>query len=211
MRKVFDKDINTPEYWDIHQTAITYGLRQEKYTEWAGSGERIVELGCGISPFLSKISSFTECYGVDFSPKTIETVSKKYSHVNYILADCTKKTPFKDKFFDVSVAGEILEHLKDPEAFIKEMARITKKRIIISTPHMEYDDEEHLWEFNETDLIKMFLPYGKVKCETIHSDWFPGRSYIFVMCDLTQTEKKEEVEIVKEEFSETDEEFLEEN
>jgi ubiquinone/menaquinone biosynthesis C-methylase UbiE len=183
MRKISDNDINTPEYWNEHETATNFGLRQEKYAKLAGSGNRIVELGCGLSPFVAKISSFAECYGVDFSPKTIETASRQYPHVKYILSDCTK-TPFENKFFDVSVSGEVIEHLRNPEAFIAEMARITKRRMILSTPNMEYDDAEHLWEFNEEDLIKMFSLYGKSKCETIHSEWFLGRSYIFVVCDL---------------------------
>ncbi len=186
MRKVFDVDINTPEYWDSYQwdsTPLNFGLRQEKYAQLAGSGHRIVELGCGLSPFIAEVPSFVERYGVDFSPKTIEIASKRYPYVKYVLADCMK-TPFENKFFDVSVAGEIIEHLRNPRAFIKEMARITKRRMILSTPHMEYDDKEHLWEFDESDLIRMLSPYGKSKCETIHSEWFPGRSYIFAMCDI---------------------------
>ena len=148
MRKMFEKDINTPEYWDCHQTAVNYGLRQERYAQLVGMGNRIVELGCGLSPFVAEVPGFIERYGVDFSPKTIETASGKYPQVKYVLSDC-RKTPFDNKFFDVSVAGEILEHLRDPEALIKEMARITRRRMIISTPHMEYDDAEHLWEFEE--------------------------------------------------------------
>ena len=183
MRKIFDDDINTSEYWDNHQTAINYGLRQEKYAELAGTGNRIVELGCGLSPFVAQVPGFTERYGVDFSSKTIETASKKYPNVKYILSDC-RKTPFSNKFFDVSIDGEILEHLRNPETLIKEIARITQRRMIISTPHMEYDDKEHLWEFDEEDLIKMFSVYGKSKCETINSQWFLGRSYIFAVCDL---------------------------
>lgn len=183
MRKINSTDINTPEYWNEHETAINLGLRQKKYTKLAGSGNRIVELGCGLSPFIAKIKSFNECYGVDFSPKTIETAAKQYPHVKYIISDCVN-TPFEDKFFDVSVSGEVIEHLKNPENLISEMARITKRRIILSTPHMEYDDAEHLWEFDEKDLIKMFSPYGNSKCERINSKWFPGRSYIFAVCDL---------------------------
>lgn len=177
--------MNTPEYWDSHQTAVNFGLRQEKYTELAGRGNRIVELGCGLSPFIAKISSFKESYGVDFSPKTVETASRQYPTVKYVLSDCYN-TPFENKFFDVSVAGEIIEHLRNPNALIEEMNRITSRRMIISTPHMEYDDAEHLWEFDKEDLINMLSPYGKSECEVINSEWFLGRRYLFATCDLTQ-------------------------
>lgn len=184
MRRIFDEDINTPEYWDTHQSKFIFGLREKKYVKLsAGMGQRIVDLGCGLSHFIALVPNFTERYGVDFSPKTIETAQKKYPHVKYILADC-RRTPLENKSFDVSVAGEVIEHLPEPERLLEEMVRITKKRIIISTPHMEYDDKEHLWEFDEGDLIKMFSRHGKTRCETINADLAPGRSYIFAICDL---------------------------
>lgn len=191
MRKISDVDINTPEYWDSYQwdsTPLNFGLRQIKYTELAGSGNRIVELACGLSPFIAEVPSFKERYGVDFSPKTLEKASERYPQVKYMLADC-RETPFEDKFFDVSVAGEVIEHLRNPEILIKEMARITKRRMIISSAHMEYDEAEHLWEFEEKDFIDMLSHYGKSLSEVINSQWFPGRSYIFATCDLTQDKK----------------------
>lgn len=178
------KNINSPKYWDSHQTAIDFGLRQEKYAELAIGGFNIVELGCGLSPFLSK-APFKVKVGVDFSPKTILEAQKLYPNVEYVVADCTN-VPFPDKEFQVSVAGEVIEHLENPKDLINEMVRITKERIIISTPHLEFKDPEHLWEFDEKDLEKLLSPYGKVTTETIKSDRFPGRSYIFALCELKQ-------------------------
>lgn len=176
------KNINTPVYWDSHQTAVDFGLRQQKYSELAGTGFSIVELGCGLSPFLSQ-ANFKMKAGVDYSSETIFSAMKKYLDVEYYIADCTK-TPFPVKSFDVSVAGEVIEHLEDPQALINEMVRITKHKIIISTPILEFDDPEHLHEFDEKDLKKLLSPYGKVTCETIKSDRFKGRKYIFALCEM---------------------------
>ncbi len=179
--------INTPEYWDEHQTAFDFGLRQEKYRELAGSGDRIVELGCGLSPFLGEInkdkSLFLQAFGLDFSPKTVEEARKLFPLVVYDVGDVID-TPYSNKLFDVSVAGEVIEHLTEPLKLIKEMVRITKKRIIISTPHLEFEDPEHVCEFDEKDLKELLSPYGEVTTETIHSERFPGRSYIFAVCEL---------------------------
>ncbi len=176
------KNVNTPEYWDKNQTALDFGLRQQKYSELAGKGFSIVELGCGLSPFLSK-ANFKVKTGVDFSRKTIFECARIYQDVDFFISDC-RNTPFPNKEFDVSVAGEVIEHLENPEALIKEMVRITKKKIIISTPILEFEDKEHLWEFNEKDLIQMLSPYGKVSCETLKSSRFKGRSYIFALCEM---------------------------
>lgn len=178
------ENINTPQYWDSHQTAMDFGLRQQKYSDLAGEGFNIVELGCGLSPFLHH-AKFQSKYGIDFSQQTVINAGRKYTDVEYIVSDCTK-TPFPNKEFDVSVAGEVIEHLENPEQLIKEMVRITKNRIIISTPILEFEDPEHLWKFKEKDLYDLLSFYGDVTCETIHSERFPGRSYIFALCLLNQ-------------------------
>lgn len=181
--KRFDiPDINTPKYWDEHQTAFDFGLRQQMYSAIAGHGEMIVELGCGLSPFLYH-SNFKERWGVDFSPETILKAKELYPTVNYCVSDATN-TPFRDELFDVSVAGELIEHLENPNDLIIEMARITKRTIIISTPILEFVDPEHLWEFDEDELTALLSPYGKVLCNTVESERFPGRKYIFATCDL---------------------------
>jgi len=177
MQKVNSKNINTKKYWDEHIAKPDFGLRQKKYLELAGKGNKIVELGCGLSPFLSKArNNFKECYGLDFSKKTLKSACAEFPGVNYYIGNAIK-SPFPDKYFDVSVAGELIEHLKNPEKLITEMVRITKKRIILSTAQMEYSDPEHLWEFSEDDF-----PFWKT--QRVKSRRFPGRSYLFVTIDL---------------------------
>lgn len=172
MKRLLETDINSPRYWDSHQTATDFGLRQEKYKELAGTGERIIELGCGLSPFLSK-ADFKERWGLDYSEKTIETAKGMYPNINYIVGDATK-TPLKDNYFDVVLGGEIIEHLEKPEELIKEMLRIAKHKVIISTPILEFRDPEHIWQFYEEDFTQMGFTV-----ETIKSEKYPGRAYIF--------------------------------
>jgi ubiquinone/menaquinone biosynthesis C-methylase UbiE len=174
MKSFSKKDINTPEYWDTHQTALDFGLRQKKYLALAGTGQGIVELGCGLSPMLH-YADFHERVGVDFSFVTCDKARELYPNVTYVCADVVN-TPFASQSFDVSVSGEVIEHLRQPDKLIKEMERITKKggKIIISTPILEFDDPEHLWEFDET----YFIDRG-FKTEVIASSRFAGRYYIF--------------------------------
>jgi ubiquinone/menaquinone biosynthesis C-methylase UbiE len=172
MRRFNIPNLNSEKYWDEHQTALDFGLRQQKYVALAGQGEKIIELGCGLSPFLHHVS-FQEKWGLDLSLQTIKKARKLFPEVNYIQGSAID-TPFHDEYFDVCVAGELIEHLEHPEDLIKEMTRITKGTIILSTPHLEFDDPEHLWEFYEDDFTEMGF-----KCETIESERFAGRSYLF--------------------------------
>jgi len=179
MKRVNKENINDETYWDEHIAKPDFGLRQKKYLELAGWGNKIIELGCGLSPFLDKARKrYKECWGVDFSLETIAQARKKYPKVNYACASALD-TPF-DKEFDVSVAGEIIEHLEEPEQLIRELMRITKRRIIISTARMEYNDPEHLWEFEAKDFTDNF----KCTVEEVKSNRFKGRTYLFIIIDL---------------------------
>ena len=177
MKRLNSKNINTKKYWDEHIAQPDLGLRQKKYLELAGKGNNIIEFGCGLSPFLDKArKNFKQVWGIDFSNKTINRAKNKYPNVDYSCEDVTN-TSFPGKIFDVSVAGEVIEHLKEPNKLLAEMVRVTKRRIILSTAKMEYNDPEHLWEFDAKDF-----PFGEV--EEIKSKRFKGRSYLFITIDL---------------------------
>jgi len=178
------KNINTKKYWDKNIAKPDFGLRQKEYLKMAGEGNMIVELGCGMSPFLNVAKNmFNEAWGVDFSYKTLEEANKKFPDVKYLMSECTD-VPFPDNTFDVSVAGELMDHLDKPNKLAEEMARITKKKIILSVAHMETPHPEHVWEFSKDDLRMLFKRFGKVKIKEIHSKRFPGRSYLFLTCDI---------------------------
>ena len=171
--KQFDiPDINTPEYWDKNQTATDFGLRQKKYLELAGKGDSIIELGCGLSPTLYE-ADFKTKVGVDFSKETIKTITKLYPDIDYKCANAVKTGI--DREFDVVLAGEVIEHLEKPDELLKEMERLCKVGgiMIISTPHLDFNDPEHLWEFIAEDFVDW-------ESETIHSNRFKGRSYLYI-------------------------------
>lgn len=174
MKKFNVPNINTSEYWDEHQTALDFGLRQRKYLDIAGSGERIIELGCGLSPTMN-MANFNERYGVDFSPETIKRAKELYPDVRFILTSCTD-VPLEGGLFDAVIAGEVIEHMEDPDSLINEMTRLARRggKIILSTPHLEFEEPEHLWEFDENWFIERGF-----NTEVVHSERFPGRSYIF--------------------------------
>jgi len=177
MRKLQSKNINTPEYWDKHQTALDFGLRQKEY-ERLRLGNSVIELGCGLSPFLLRSMANVKV-GLDFSPRTCEHAAKIYPSVVYVVGDALR-TPFPDRSFDTVVAGELIEHVDDPQALIQEMKRIARKRIIVSTPRLEFEDPEHVWEITLQDLKEMMGgPSHK-----IDSERFPGRSYYFAYANV---------------------------
>lgn len=177
MRKLQSSNINTPEYWDKHQTALDYGLRQKKYEELR-LGNSLLEIGCGLSPFLSMSKANVKA-GLDFSHETCRRAASMYPSVVFVEGNALR-TPFPDRSFDTVVAGELIEHINDPQTLINEMKRIAKKRIIVSTPRLEFEDPEHVWEFELSDLVDMMDGDGF----KVESERFPGRIYYFAYADV---------------------------
>lgn len=188
MKRLRHENINTPEYFDNQfedkPIDMENNLRQEKYLEMIGDKRgRVIELGCGVSYFPQMATKLGESWGLDFTPKAMEKMRRELPEVNYVCGDVLC-TPFRDSFFDIVVSGELLEHLERPQELVDEMARIAKPDgvLVLSTPHLEFDDPEHIWEFSLADLKEMFAKYGETHTDIIQSDRFPGREYLFIVC-----------------------------
>lgn len=99
----------------------------------------VLDIGCGDGTIGKKIINLgSQVYGLDISFGNL-----KKAHNKGLLAICTEASldlPFKPHCFDVVFAGEIIEHLYDPENFLKQINRIIKKSglLIISTPNLAH-------------------------------------------------------------------------
>jgi len=62
-----------------------------------------------------------------------------------------QKLPFKDKYFDVVVSFETIEHVDSPELIIKEVSRVLKPNsvFIVSTPNSMTYGKGFLYSKNE--------------------------------------------------------------
>lgn len=127
-------------------------------------GGLLVDLGCGNNPILNELKEtypHSEIVGVDFAPDSIAWLAERYPAVDYICED-VMGVLFEN--VDYIIAGEILEHLDDPQLFINRCLSMLKPGgwLAISTPIGEgdkfwLDRDEHMWSFTEEDIIT-FIP-----------------------------------------------------
>ena len=85
---------------------------------------KILDLGCGHGFFSKYLAERNEVYALD-----VEDFSRffKNTNVKFIQHDADKKLPFKDGFFDVVIANEVLEHLLNLDLVLSEIKRVLKK------------------------------------------------------------------------------------
>lgn len=83
---------------------------------------RILDVGCGTGANLEMLSAFGNAEGVDVSDDALEFCRRKGLTVQKGLAE---KLPYEDGAFDVTTALDVVEHLDDDIAGLKEMYRVT--------------------------------------------------------------------------------------
>lgn len=132
----------------------------------AGLCRKLLDVGSGrgvfLFPLMRKFPNL-EVTSLDILPHRIELLQCLHdggiNNLRPILADiCTWNAP--DKSFDVVTMLEVLEHIPDTEAVVKNAIRLAKNYIIVSVPSKPDDNPEHIHLFSNEDLKHLFLKNG---------------------------------------------------
>src|SRR3954451_25452907 len=84
---------------------------------------RILDVGCGTGANLEMLAQYGEAEGVDVSDDALEFCRQKGLKAQKGLAETL---PYDDETFDITTALDVIEHLDDDIAGLKEMHRVTK-------------------------------------------------------------------------------------
>jgi 2-polyprenyl-3-methyl-5-hydroxy-6-metoxy-1,4-benzoquinol methylase len=101
----------------------------------ARPGARALDVGCGVGQVVARLTEAGfEAYGVDVSEPNIERARKFCERCQVYDG---KRLPFPDQHFATVGALNVLEHVEEPEAFIRELVRVTEPggRIVLSSPN----------------------------------------------------------------------------
>ena len=87
----------------------------------------LLDIGCAYGHFLDLLKNDFEVYGMDISNHAI-SVAKKRIRCDFILGNIEKEGIPITKKFDIITAISVLEHLRNPEAALKEILTHLNKR-----------------------------------------------------------------------------------
>jgi 2-polyprenyl-3-methyl-5-hydroxy-6-metoxy-1,4-benzoquinol methylase len=105
-------------------------------------GYSILDVGCGIGAYAAPLQErgfrWTGC---EIAPRCLEILRQRRLSVRPIrrplLPFLRSRLPAGDREFDAAIAIEVLEHTRDPDAFVREIARVARHRALFSVPNLE--------------------------------------------------------------------------
>ncbi|MFC1964477.1 class I SAM-dependent methyltransferase [Chloroflexota bacterium] len=133
--------------------------------------KRVLDAGCGYGYGSFMLSSVSEkVVGIDISEEAIQIAKKRYSNPNveFLLMN-TKEMNFNNQF-DVIIAFEHIEHLRDPGLFLSKACLYLEPGgiFIVSTPNKIYtgDNPYHFKEYSHKQFQQVLKSYfQEVKIE----------------------------------------------
>jgi len=96
---------------------------------------RILDIGCGIGEWLMSAGEVYPAVGCDLSYYAVTEI--KQNTKTPVLVSDALNLPFNDSTFSIITAFDVIEHLADPEVFLKSIFRVLQEDgvLIFSTPN----------------------------------------------------------------------------
>lgn len=178
-------------------------------------GATVLDAGCGSGRHLRGLARLPglKIYGIDRNSSDVASALKALQEMPDALssdysvscADITR-LPFDDKYFDCVICSEVLEHIPEHQAALKELVRILKPQgiLVVSVPRYfselicwlispEYSREEggHIRIYRKRKIQKMLASHG-LHCWKVNYKHALHAPYWWLKC-LVGTKNEENV------------------
>lgn len=145
-------------YRDVPRSSPTWSIR-EPLARWMqregaqAAGKRVLDVGCGVKPYYPWFAAAAEYVGVDV---------QENPHAD--LHGAVEALPVGDSTFDVVLATQLLEHVDDPSAAVRELHRATAPggRVLASTHGVMvyHPNPVDYWRWTHAGLARLFERAG---------------------------------------------------
>ncbi|WP_286756447.1 class I SAM-dependent methyltransferase [Roseivirga sp. UBA838] len=151
----------------IHQR-----LLQAYYLAMPSIKGQLLELGCGEGRGVELLSPLADGYvALDKIGEVIERLQQKYPGVDFRQAVFPPFKGLADNSFDTIVSFQVIEHVKEDKAFLKEIYRVLKPggKAVLTTPNIKKTLTRNPWHVREytaqelTQLAQTIFPKVTMK------------------------------------------------
>ena len=139
-------------------------------------GNKILEIGCAQGGFLSSLPSYFEKHGVEVNQDAVRFIKENFKNISvYNSISGENGLDGSESQFDIIVMWQTLEHIYEPEIFLRHLIKLLSKKgiLIFDIPNrnslgfsltkqkwFHIDTPRHLFHFNYSSLENLLNKTG---------------------------------------------------
>jgi len=129
-------------------------------------GSTVLDAGCGGGGFVDYLCKRGfEATGLERHAMFLDVGRQRGFAGAFVSGDLAAPLPFADRTFDTTICLDVLEHVSDDVAAVRELMRVTRRRVIVAVPHKDvwmpsyrlifypYRDPTHLRYYTHDSLL----------------------------------------------------------
>jgi SAM-dependent methyltransferase len=119
--------VEASHWWFVGRRRIIRSFVQRLFPDLQANEEkqaRILDVGCGTGANLEMLSEFGVAEGVDVSPEALSFCTER--GLENVKLGAAEALPYDDSSFDLVTGLDVVEHLDDDLAGLKEMRRVLR-------------------------------------------------------------------------------------
>jgi SAM-dependent methyltransferase len=161
-------------YFDWHGQPGYY----RDVTRHFAPGAKMLDVGCGSGWLADHFDDYT---GIDGAPEAVREATAKGRNV--ALADVDEPLPFDADAFDGVILKDLLEHVREPVALVREVSRVLRPAglVFASSPDAQrwvWDDYTHRRPFTRKAMRLLFADAGYRVERLGYESVMPGTSIV---------------------------------
>jgi SAM-dependent methyltransferase len=117
-------EVEESHWWYVGRRKIIQTFVERICSTLQASKRRILDVGCGTGANLKMLGLYGEAEGVDISEQAVEFCRRR--GLVSVKQGAIEALPYDDQSFDLVTALDVLEHLDDDGAGLREMRRVLR-------------------------------------------------------------------------------------
>ena len=126
--------VEETHWWYVGRRRIIQRLVEKICTTLNNPNPRILDVGCGTGANLKMLAAYGTAEGVDISPQAVDFCRER--GLDSVKLGAAEQLPYENGSFDLVTALDVVEHLDDDVAGLREMRRVLRPdgRLLLFVP-----------------------------------------------------------------------------